>query len=715
MPQRSMSPQGIGSSAFSSAALRRLRTVSRQNQAISSQLATGQRITSTSEDAVGLALASRLQSRNSQLAQSAQSVSQGTTLLSIGEAALREINDVITAMSDLATQATDKTLTRAQRLELQEETDQLTAEFNRIVNSAELYGVKVLDRSTTALTVSASPDRQGGITTNFTQDLSTTVGNNIFTNSSTSYGFATDAVAADFNNDGRMDLAVNNQLSGAVNRYLGTASGGFSTIASVSSGVSGGTLLAGDVTGDGLTDLVKIASGGSRTTISVLRNLGVNGTFTVASLSTENSTPNTNGAFLADLNGDNKQDVIFGSLSRGGVFVKLAGSGGALGSSTQVFSSSSFEFNVADFTGDNIPDLVAVTTGGVTLTGKGYDLKLYAGNGNGGFSNTGSTISDLFTSNLFAADFNRDGLTDLAFTSTITELDEGLGEFTTTRKILLNQGGGTFSQTFSGVDNTVNLIASRAADLNGDGNIDLIAPLTGAMQVAFGRGDGTFASAQTISTGLRTPRTFADFNGDGVADLIGTGTSVAAQISFQGTRRTTQIATFSLTNATNAATTVTQLSNVQTRVLKELGAISSAQMRLGVAYDAIDATRRVNSIAVGRILDVDKAELEAKLTAGKIRERSAEAIFAQANQSAATVSSLLDLSSMPKLPGLADVSSTENTLVTKKPISKPVGLSSFGDPNRSRLGVLVGQSVDDQQTNQLGINIGSDTAELVEL
>jgi hypothetical protein len=235
------------------------------------------------------------------------------------------------------------------------------------------------------------------------------------------------------------------------------------------------------------------------------------------------------------------------------------------------------------------------------------------------------------------------------------------------------------------------------------------------MQVAFGRGDGTFASAQTISTGLRTPRTFADFNGDGVADLIGTGTSVAAQISFQGTRRTTQIATFSLTNATNAATTVTQLSNVQTRVLKELGAISSAQMRLGVAYDAIDATRRVNSIAVGRILDVDKAELEAKLTAGKIRERSAEAIFAQANQSAATVSSLLDLSSMPKLPGLADVSSTENTLVTKKPISKPVGLSSFGDPNRSRLGVLVGQSVDDQQTNQLGINIGSDTAELVEL
>jgi hypothetical protein len=67
----------------------------------------------------------------------------------------------------------------------------------------------------------------------------------------------------------------------------------------------------------------------------------------------------------------------------------------------------------------------------------------------------------------------------------------------------------------------------QVADTNGDGIPDLIANLTGDIEVLFGNGDGTFgpAGADTLTVNLADSFTATDLNGDGEVDLILAGVS----------------------------------------------------------------------------------------------------------------------------------------------------------------------------------------------
>ncbi|MER6523385.1 VCBS repeat-containing protein [Streptomyces sp. NPDC001553] len=65
---------------------------------------------------------------------------------------------------------------------------------------------------------------------------------------------------------------------------------------------------------------------------------------------------------------------------------------------------------------------------------------------------------------------------------------------------------------------------TTAADFNGDGIHDLVArqDSTGTLKMWLGRGKGTFASSTDVTAGwhLSSQTTAADFTGDGKADLI---------------------------------------------------------------------------------------------------------------------------------------------------------------------------------------------------
>lgn len=161
----------------------------------------------------------------------------------------------------------------------------------------------------------------------------------------------------------------------------------------------------------------------------------------------------------------------------------------------------------ADFNGDGIPDL-AVTS---QTDNKTY---IFLGTGTGTFTAApGSPITlqnDLVRA--VAGDFNHDGKVDLAVTC------YGSG----TVALLLGNGDGTFqSPTYVTVASELTAIAT--ADLNSDGNLDLVVASQNLNNVylLIGNGAGGFTVTSTIAS-VNQPYSIAiaDVNGDGYPDLL---------------------------------------------------------------------------------------------------------------------------------------------------------------------------------------------------
>src|SRR5438552_14209361 len=116
-----------------------------------------------------------------------------------------------------------------------------------------------------------------------------------------------------------------------------------------------------------------------------------------------------------------------------------------------------------------------------------------------------------------AADFNGDGVPDLAVSNSGCHLSTP----SKTVSVLLGNGDGTFQAAVdypAGCDST----SVTAADLNGDGSLDLAFANQGGsgVSVLLGNGDGTFQASLTFGVG-RGPVSVAvgDFNADGKPDF----------------------------------------------------------------------------------------------------------------------------------------------------------------------------------------------------
>ena len=111
--------------------------------------------------------------------------------------------------------------------------------------------------------------------------------------------------AADFNGDGKLDLAVANSGSNNVTILLGNGDGTFTAAASPATGMAPNSIAVGDFNGDGVPDLAVANAGSSNVTILLGNG---DGTFTAAA-SPAADTGSTS-VTAADFNGDGKEDLV---------------------------------------------------------------------------------------------------------------------------------------------------------------------------------------------------------------------------------------------------------------------------------------------------------------------------------------------------------------------------------------------------------------------
>ncbi len=112
------------------------------------KLSSGYKINRAGDDAAGLAISEKMRAQITGLEAAQKNVKDGISLVKTGEGAMQEIQDMLNRMDYLATQSANGTYdNEVDRANLQKEVEALKSEINRIADSANFNGIKLLDGS----------------------------------------------------------------------------------------------------------------------------------------------------------------------------------------------------------------------------------------------------------------------------------------------------------------------------------------------------------------------------------------------------------------------------------------------------------------------------------------------------------------------------------------------------------------------------------------
>jgi flagellin len=135
------------------ASLNAQRNLNQSNSALATslqRLSSGLRVNSAKDDAAGLAVAEGITSQVRGNQQGVRNAYDGISMAQTAEGALGQITNNLQRIRELATQASNASVSSTNRSQLQKETDQLTQEIARIVQTTEFNGSQLLTGSGTA-------------------------------------------------------------------------------------------------------------------------------------------------------------------------------------------------------------------------------------------------------------------------------------------------------------------------------------------------------------------------------------------------------------------------------------------------------------------------------------------------------------------------------------------------------------------------------------
>ena len=318
---------------------------------------------------------------------------------------------------------------------------------------------------------------------------------------------------ATFNNDNQSHIVVANSGTGNLNILRSLDNGVYATeiIYSIGSDTSPQYVVTCDINRDDYMDIVCVNS--KDNSISVILAYG-NGSFAEQLVYSTQDYSHPYSVVCSDLNNDTWLDLIITNEGSDGFGIFMGFDYTSFPS--RVFYSSMDNLGpadivVSDFNNDSFADIVAVFY-------ESHTLGILLGYSNGRFS----TIKSYSTGHesgpwkLAVGDFDSDHRLDIV----VANYDSS------SVGVLLGYGNGSFASvmTYSTGDmSRANDVA--IGDLDGDGHLDIVVANYGIdnVGVLLGYGNGTFATIQTYSTGVRSRPisvTVADLNQDNQLDII---------------------------------------------------------------------------------------------------------------------------------------------------------------------------------------------------
>ncbi|CAF3306064.1 unnamed protein product [Rotaria sp. Silwood2] len=266
--------------------------------------------------------------------------------------------------------------------------------------------------------------------------------------------------ASDLNGDGNLDIIVANYGANNIGIFMGTGVGTYAPQVAVATGAGSGpqAVAASDVNGDGNADIIVANFDGNK--VGVFLGTG-HGTFSPQVTYPTDAGSRPRSVVVADLNDDNKGDIIV--ANREGSYVAVFFNKGDGTFYPQVkYSTGAGSWPrsvvVADVNGDGTLDVIVANS-------RTNNVGIFLNKGDGTLATQTTLPTDPLPRAVTVADINDDGKIDILY---ISSANDNFG-------LYCNTGNGIFVlQGPYAVGAGSSPYGIAAADLNGDGKIDIV-------------------------------------------------------------------------------------------------------------------------------------------------------------------------------------------------------------------------------------------------
>lgn len=565
------------------------------------RLSSGLRINRASDDAAGLAIATRLQAQVRGLQQASRNANNAISLVQTAEGALNSVTNILQRLRELAVQAASDDNTDQDRVALNNEATQLRDELTRLAQTVEFNGTTLLDGSFSGKKFQIGANADQTLTFEIADvrataigqfaTLAANVGDGITSPTSDGVG---NLSSGEFSINGTDVLATSDsddQVSvlqlGGQNLDSAVVSGGTiynSNITSASLFVNGTTIdlsgLAGSSIASLVLDIASLVNSASITNV------------------TARVIENSNLIFEA-VAGTN---LVLGASNTGAsVFSLAADLASALGIGSGFVGSTGTTSAITTYNGQSSSLAKAAAINGIkSTTGVSATVETNS------VTFTLSVASGTISSGDFFINGTNIGAVDVSTNDSNGALAAAINAQSSTTGVKATVSSGKLTLTASdGRNITLGATSTAQAALGNSGDVTF----TGKVGIIRGSIILTSTSNFTIAG------TTADIGGIATTTFVASG----------------NLSTLAITTRSAANTAITQLDSALDAINTSRSSIGAVQSRLNTAITFLDNAAENQAASESRIRDADFALETAQFTRAQILVQAATAILAQAN------------------------------------------------------------------------------------